>query len=356
VPQQRPGWVCFPELLLRQPDGVLIVDDTGFLKDGKMPSRNPLSRWNLTMNHGEINTRRPSWQHLLAANLLQLTGMSRRTPEKLHASIAKRDAKWTPPKPPARLLAGIQARWSDDVGWPVWTLSADHETGESRGAVIGVHGGGYTSEVVRLHWAFYASVVRETGCDVIVPIYPLAPHGTAATVVPIVADLIAEQVQSRGADRVGVQGDSAGAGLALAAVQELVRRGAEVPARMVLISPWLDATVSDPRSRSVHDPMLNVDGLAEAGRLWAGALQPSDPLASPIHGSLKGLPDTWVYSGSLDILFPDSLRLRERAEAENVDIHFDLRKGLVHVWPAISFIPEAKEVREPILHQLTGRG
>ncbi|WP_213003786.1 alpha/beta hydrolase fold domain-containing protein [Winogradskya consettensis] len=70
--------------------------------------------------------------------------------------------------------------------------------------------------------------------------------------VPIIADLVRE----RGADLVAVQGDSAGAGLALAAVQEVIRRGVESPARVVLISPFLDVTRSDPCSRSRHRQAL----------------------------------------------------------------------------------------------------
>ncbi len=59
----------------------------------------------------------------------------------------------------------------------------------------------------------------------IVPIYPLAPQGTAATVVPAMADLISSQIDQHGAENVSVYGDSSGGTIGLAAVQELVRRG-----------------------------------------------------------------------------------------------------------------------------------
>jgi len=286
--------------------------------------------------------------------MLRPFGLGRRTPEQLHASIKKRDAKWKPPVPPARVLRGVSATSSDLLGWPVWTLTPQNSASQTRGVVIAVHGGGYTSEIIYPHWAFYGSLARETGVDVIAPIYPLAPHGTASKIVPLIADLIAEQVERRGSAQVGVEGDSAGAGLLLAAMQLLVKRGAALPARMVLISPWLDATVSDPRSRLVDDPLLNIAALREAGRLWAGELDPSDPRVSPINGSLKGLPPTFVLSGSLDILYPDSLRLRDLAQQEAVDFSFDLREGLLHGWSGFSILPEAKEVAPRIVERLTG--
>ena len=54
-------------------------------------------------------------------------------------------------------------------------------------------------------------------------IYPLVtPEGDveAETVVPPMADFIADQVQTHGADNVSVSGDSAGGTLAMLAVQK----------------------------------------------------------------------------------------------------------------------------------------
>lgn len=104
-------------------------------------------------------------------------------------------------------------------------------------------------------------------------------------------------------------------------MQELVRRDETTPSRRVPISPWLDVTVSDPRSRTINDPMLNVGGLVAAGGLWVGSLDPSDSRVSPLFGSLEGLPHTAVFAGTLDCLVPDNcaseilLERRERTSA-----------------------------------------
>ena len=100
-------------------------------------------------------------------------------------------------------------------------------------------------------------MARNTGATVIVPIYPLAPQGTAATVVPAMADLISSEIDQHGAENVSVYGDSAGGDIALAAVQELVRRGDPVPSHLVLISPALDLTLSNPAIQFIDDPILN---------------------------------------------------------------------------------------------------
>lgn len=251
-------------------------------------------------------------------------------------------------------MRGLRVSSDDTVGWPVWTLGPAEASPGPRGVVVGIPGGAYIGEIQKAHWDFFAGLVREAGVDVVVPVYPLAPHGTADQVVPAIADLIEEQVRTRGPELVGVEGDSAGAAIAMAAVQLLVRRGSAVPARMVLLSPWLDATISDPRSREVPDPLLSIDRLREAGRLWAGPLDPADPLVSPINGDLEGLPATAVYAGTRELVCPDVLRLREQAEALGLDMTFDIRDGLIHGWTGMTFLPEAREVAGRIIEQLTG--
>lgn len=73
-------------------------------------------------------------------------------------------------------------------------------------------------------------------------------------------------------------GDAAGAGLALAAAQRLRDRTGAQPSRIVLISPWLDLTMSHPDQPAIEaaDPFQARSGLLEAGRLYAGTLATDD--------------------------------------------------------------------------------
>jgi triacylglycerol lipase len=255
--------------------------------------------------------------------------------------------------PPFFLTYGLDVRRSEFEGMPVYTLQTpDSASGE---VIVGLHGGAYVGQISIFHWWTYADIARDTGAAVVVPVYPVAPKGTAGTVVPATADLLTELIDDHGEDNVSVLGDSAGGGLALAAAQELVRRGAPTPGRMVLLAPWLDATVSDPASQTIPDPLLDVGTLQYAGRLWAGGLDPADPLVSPINGSLQGLPPTFVYSGSLDLLSPQTLRLRVRALAEgDTNFTFILRNGLIHDWDTFPFLPDAIADRPAIESQLLG--
>jgi triacylglycerol lipase len=255
------------------------------------------------------------------------------------------------PSPPPRLARRLEVTRSEFAGMPVWTMRSPEAARSMDGHIVCLHGGAYVHEATSTHWRNYATIARDTGASVVVPVYPLAPRGTAVTVVPGIADLISRLVCEHGPNAVGIYGDSAGGGLALAASQELVRRGASVPARMVLVSPWLDVTMTEPGIDDINDPALDPAMLRRCGLQWAGGLDPAHPLVSPLFGSLAGLPTTAVYSGSLDVLCVDAIRLRANAIAEGVDMSFVLRRGLIHDW-ALSPLPEAVEVRPDIHRQL----
>ncbi|HET6731118.1 alpha/beta hydrolase [Mycobacterium sp.] len=226
-------------------------------------------------------------------------------------------------------------------------------------AIVAIHGGGFTLEITQVEWLTNANLARDTGAAVVVPLYPsISQGGTAATVVPQMADLIAAQIALYGAENVSVEGGSAGGTIGMAAVQELVRRGSPVPARMVFLSPALDLTFSDPRTAMVaaRDPIINIDIVWPAHVQWAGDLPGgvANPMVSPALGSLEGLPPTWIYSGSLDLLSPGILNLQQRAIAEGAPFTFILLKGGIHGWPGFFFLPEAIAARPQIASQLVG--
>nr|WP_231123343.1 PE domain-containing protein [Mycobacterium asiaticum] len=205
-----------------------------------------------------------------------------------------------------------------------------HATGEQ---VVAIHGGAFIFPPSFLHWIHYSVMAYQTGATIQVPIYPLIQEGgTAGLVVPMMANFIASQTALYGTPNVSVIGDSAGGNLALAAVQQMVIDGAQMPSSMVLLSPWLDLSMTNPNIAFVQDPLLPV-GLAKIfGQQWAGGLPIDNSWVSPINGSLDGLPPTTVYTGNLDILSPDAIRLKELAVGATTPFSFVLANGQIHDW------------------------
>lgn len=209
--------------------------------------------------------------------------------------------------PPSYLTVpdGITVTEAQYDGMPVYELTPSDPSGDF---VVAIHGGAYVEPPTILNWLSYTDMAHATGATIVVPDYQLAGEGgTAGTVEPEIASLISSEITAEGANNVSVYGDSAGGGIALAAVEEMVRQGLTVPHSMVLDSPSLDVALNNPAISLVDDPILNLSELQADGQLWAGDLPLNDPLVSPLYGSLEGLPSTYVYSGPMSCSLPTRL-------------------------------------------------
>jgi acetyl esterase/lipase len=256
--------------------------------------------------------------------------------------------------PPARLSwrVNVVAGVSPD-GWPVYEIGP--RGGRTSGHLVFLHGGAYFRELRTWHWWFVERLVRETALTVLVPIYPLAPVGTADTIVPAVTDLLRDVLRHPGRS-VFVGGDSAGAGMALAVAQELARSDARALAGLVLISPWVDVSCDDPgvAARANLDPWLQAPGLREAGNAYRGALSVDHPWVSPIHGDPGDLPPVLVLSGTHDILNADAHRLVDAVVLAGGDVELVEGLGLIHDYP-LHPTPEGRRARARIARWLCDR-
>jgi acetyl esterase/lipase len=251
--------------------------------------------------------------------------------------------------PPWLLTLGLHVTKTDYDGMAVYEIASAAPSGDY---VVAVHGGAYAVQPTLLHWLSYTTMVRATNATVVVPIYPqISQGGNAAAVVPQIAGLISQEIGQYGADKVSVVGDSAGGGLALAAVQWMVSQNMPVPKSLVLQSPWLDVTMSNPAIATIDDPVLNRGELVTDGLAWAGDLSPTNPLVSPVYGSMAGLPPTYVYSGSDDLLSADVLVLQQKAIAAGAPISFILRSGEIHDWALLPIL-DGGQVQDQIYREL----
>jgi triacylglycerol lipase len=218
---------------------------------------------------------------------------------------------------PPRLLPalfGETVQHTTYNGMPVVQITPAHPNGDY---VVAIHGGAFIFAPSIFQWLDYTVMAYQTGATIEVPIYPLLQQGgTAGTVVPNMAGFISSEIGAHGASHVSVIGDSAGGNLALAATEYLVANGDPVPASVVLLSPWLDLAHSG----------------GQIGRVWADNLSVTNYEVSPLYGSLSGLPPTYVYSGSLDSLFTETLALQQAAVAQGAPMSFVLAQGQVHDW------------------------
>ncbi|HKE69454.1 MAG TPA: alpha/beta hydrolase [Nocardioidaceae bacterium] len=242
--------------------------------------------------------------------------------ERVQRDVERRSVRPQSYAPPRRLRRKVDIEVGFRRDWRCYELTPHGEEPAVR--VLYLHGGAYIEEIGSMQWTAVAKLAVEAPARITVPIYPLAPHSTAATTVPTATRIAAELLDEHGSD-VMLMGDSAGGALALAVAQQLRDEYDRQPRRIVLISPWLDATLSNPAIHDVHaqDAVLAAPGLAEAGRIYAGHLDPADPLVSPLHGDFTGLAPTTVLCGTHDILIADCREFVARARASGVHVDYE---------------------------------
>ena len=207
------------------------------------------------------------------------------------------------------------------------------ENGNSK-YIVYFHGGSYMAEATQNHWDFLEQLVKDTGYTVIMPDYPLTPKNTYKEVYAMVEPLYKEIIEKVGNDNVIFMGDSAGGGLALGLYEKIAEGNMGLPAKTILISPWLDVRLENENIQAVekNDTVLNKEALRIAGIAYAGADGIDGYLVNPIEGDLSTLKNIKIWIGTYDILEPDCQLLQEKAQEVGGDVEIKEYEQAKHIW------------------------
>lgn len=288
-----------------------------------------------------------SWQSYVINGILRLT-IKRRLP--VNRSIAhmrtrflKIDARFS--RQPKR--ATIET--VDMNGLPGEVI----RTPESRDdrVLLYLHGGGFVLPALGAHREMLGNWCRALGCTVYLPDYRLAPENPYPAA-PNDCLHAYRWLLASGIDpaRIVTAGDSAGGALTLALMHGLRDAGLPMPAALVLVSPASDMTMSG-RSAIVNekrDPMFCMQVLLMMRQAYATELQVVEPLASPLFGSMAGLPPMMITVGSTEMMLSDSERVAERVADAGGDARLAVWHGLPHAFPVMALLPEARRVIDDI--------
>lgn len=229
--------------------------------------------------------------------------------------------------------AGLRAEW-------IATAQADPER-----VLYFLHGGGYTAGSCATHRELAANLCLATGVRVLLLEYRLAPENPFPAAVDDALTgyqwLLSAGFQP---ENIAIAGDSAGGGLAVAALLHIRNQQLPLPAAGALLSPWLDLALTGTTltTHSERDPMVTYQGLQSAALCYAGSTARSHPLLSPLNADLSGLPPLLVHVGSDEILLSDATRLAEKIQASGGTVTLEIWEGMWHVWHAFP-IPESHE-------------
>ena len=221
----------------------------------------------------------------------------------------------------------------------------------AKNVIVFMHGGAYVNEINYQHFLFCRKLSRKLDAYVLAPVYPLAPHHKVMETFELMTEFYENVIQNH--KSITLMGDSAGGGFIHSFCQYLKTIDLPQPKHIVTFSPWVDISIANPSFASEDDPILGEIGLREIGKSWAGNLDATDYMVSPIYGDNEGLPRTLIFAGTNEIFYNDIKDYVENLKNDGVDVKFITGSGLFHIYPLFP-IPEAKNAFKEIKNEIIG--
>ena len=166
--------------------------------------------------------------------------------------------------------------------------------------------------------------------------------------------------QKAPANFVVVAGDSAGGSHALGLIAWIRDQGLPPPNAAIALSPSTELMLTSLGSRAnlktdvMLGPTVKKLSRVPLPLLWWGTflgmrVLPTSPMASPLRGTLHGLPPTLIHASESELLLENAQRYVEKARAAGSPVEMKTWPDMVHVWHLFTpLLPEAEEAFEHI--------
>jgi len=292
----------------------------------------------------------PSGASQVTMGLLGLLNLKSSTLARVQAGLPFVDDSGLQPAPNKAFTDKFLVTVATVEGHAVYTLAPRGKPPTS--TVLYLHGGAYSVSFVNSHWQLFRDLMERTGCTIVAPDYPLPPEADWRVSWAMVRTVYASLVTGSSDSAPLLMGDSAGGGFALALAQELAASTLVNPQRVILLSPWLDLTLSNPEIALMQnsDRLLSVEALRIVGRRWSGETPATDWHLSPLGGRLDNLPPVTLFTGTADVLNPDARKLRDHFVSQGLDLDYHEYPGMMHVWMLFDF-PESRSARNELFRR-----
>ena len=219
----------------------------------------------------------------------------------------------------------------------------------SPSTIMYLHGGGYGSGSLNTHRTLAYQLSKTSGFQVLLVDYRLAPeYPFPAAIEDSIKAYRWLQQNGLSAECIGIAGDSAGGGLALATCITLLKDQEQLPGAVVCISPWTDLAAQGKsfQTKTAVDPICSQFMIEFFRNLYVQKVDFCHPLASPLYADLTGVPPLLIQVGTEEILLDDSIRLAEKAKQCGVETELKIWEKMIHVWHL--FAPSLSEGQDAI--------
>jgi acetyl esterase/lipase len=214
----------------------------------------------------------------------------------------------------------------------------------SKSVILYFHGGAFVYGPTQLHLNAISQIVKDTNTKAFLVDYPKAPEHQIKEVNEEIDAIYYYLLTIHPSDSIILMGDSAGATLAILLVQRLIKKKLPLPNSVILISPVLDCSMSNPSILDIerNDLMLSRKGVVSAKKMSAGDTDLRSEEISPLYGSFNGFVPTHLFIATNDIMYPDSKLFAEKLKRESVETEVIIGEGMPHIWPLLPMMSESK--------------
>ncbi len=224
----------------------------------------------------------------------------------------------------------------------------------SNDLLIFIHGGAFIFGPAKHHWDTIREIAKQTNHTIWMCDYPKAPENKISEISKNIDLVYSTALEKYQAKKITLIGDSAGGNLITALTQRLIQKNIELPLKIILISPLMDATMSNSQIDEIDetDPMLSKVGILSAKKMCAEDNDLKNVMISPINGSFDKFPDTILFLAENDITYPDQQLAVQKLMKAKVNISVIKGKRMPHIWPFLPVMREAKTALKEIIDRL----
>lgn len=224
----------------------------------------------------------------------------------------------------------------------------------SNNLLIFLHGGAFISGPAQHHWEAIKEIAKNTNYKVWMCDYPKAPEHKITQISANIDAIYNTALQHFPSNQISFIGDSAGGTLVTSLIQRLIKSNKNLPHKIILISPVMDASMSNPEIEQVDliDPMLSKTGVLSAKKMCAENNDLKEVMMSPLFGSFENFPQTILFLAENDIMYPDQKLAVKKLREANINPIVITGKNMPHIWPLLPVMKEAKQSLNEIIHIL----
>ncbi|AWV97157.1 alpha/beta hydrolase fold domain-containing protein [Arcticibacterium luteifluviistationis] len=220
--------------------------------------------------------------------------------------------------------------------------------------LIFVHGGAFISGPSQVHWDVAKKIAKHTEHVIWLCDYPKAPENKITKISENIDSIYATALEHYLPNQISFIGDSVGATLITSLVQRLIIKNTALPHKIILISPVMDASMSNPEIEKADekDPMLSKTGILSAKKMCAENKDLKNVMISPLFGSIEHFPETILFLAENDITYPDQKLAVQKLISTKVNLQIIEGKNMPHIWPFLPVMKEAKIALNKIIDEI----